>query len=455
MLKKLTVNFVISIFITSLLLFLSCANQEQVENEELDAFAEEAAKNVGDDILEISDVDETSKETTRDTKKENEGLENAELGLPTEEELANLEKDDGTPSKENFENAELGLPTEEELANLEKDEVTPPKVEVKAHAEIPATQNTKNEAIEFNDDILGLPSDEEIAKAEETKLEMDEEFDSKSNKPQISKTTKPQKVSTKKDYHLPSIPNSAFTKNGVLVNRYYFIRINDTPSSVSLLLFGNQAFASELLKINPGKWSVGKIIYYKSRKSSNNNMIPFYEEASLAPIEYTVKRGEWLSLIAKKELGSIQSWKELAVLNNLQNANIIEPGQKIVFFDTSSMSSQKQPLVEDTQQINKEEKEDHSKEPTQTSDAFNEQPEISPPPEIQQQVKKATSAIAKRKANISKLISQNIFSIMIGLGVLLLLVALMLAKKKREKISNSEEEINEEDDIFSEKSSKK
>lgn len=42
---------------------------------------------------------------------------------------------------------------------------------------------------------------------------------------------------------------------------------------------------------------------------------------------YTVKSGDCLSSIAKKELGDANKWKDLQKLNNLVNANKIYPGQ--------------------------------------------------------------------------------------------------------------------------------
>lgn len=45
------------------------------------------------------------------------------------------------------------------------------------------------------------------------------------------------------------------------------------------------------------------------------------------PATYTVKKGDNLSLICKKELGDVNKWKDIAKLNNLENANKIYPGQ--------------------------------------------------------------------------------------------------------------------------------
>ncbi len=45
------------------------------------------------------------------------------------------------------------------------------------------------------------------------------------------------------------------------------------------------------------------------------------------PSAYTVKSGDCLINICKKELGDGNKWKEIAKLNNLENANKIYPGQ--------------------------------------------------------------------------------------------------------------------------------
>jgi LysM repeat protein len=44
---------------------------------------------------------------------------------------------------------------------------------------------------------------------------------------------------------------------------------------------------------------------------------------------YTVQRGDSLWLIAQKELGNGNRWKEIANLNNLNNPSLILPGQKL------------------------------------------------------------------------------------------------------------------------------
>lgn len=42
---------------------------------------------------------------------------------------------------------------------------------------------------------------------------------------------------------------------------------------------------------------------------------------------YTVKAGDSLSKIARDRLGNMALWKDIAMLNNIRNADLIYPGQ--------------------------------------------------------------------------------------------------------------------------------
>ena len=48
--------------------------------------------------------------------------------------------------------------------------------------------------------------------------------------------------------------------------------------------------------------------------------------------EYSVKRGDWVSRIAAKRLGSPLSWKEVAVVNGMDRPDSLEPGQKLALY---------------------------------------------------------------------------------------------------------------------------
>ena len=55
----------------------------------------------------------------------------------------------------------------------------------------------------------------------------------------------------------------------------------------------------------------------------------------------TVQKGDTLSAIAKKYLGSASKYQQLATWNNISNPNLIYAGQKIYLSKTSASSSTK------------------------------------------------------------------------------------------------------------------
>lgn len=64
----------------------------------------------------------------------------------------------------------------------------------------------------------------------------------------------------------------------------------------------------------------GKIIVTEEKQRSSDRV---------PPKEYTVKKGDTLWAICKKELGSGDKWPEIVEINNIENPNFIYPGQVI------------------------------------------------------------------------------------------------------------------------------
>ena len=56
----------------------------------------------------------------------------------------------------------------------------------------------------------------------------------------------------------------------------------------------------------------------------------------MAKIQYTVKPGESLSIIARDQLGDINRWQEIAYINAIASPYTIRPGQVILLPDDSS-----------------------------------------------------------------------------------------------------------------------
>jgi hypothetical protein len=234
----------------------------------------------------------------------------------------------------------------------------------------------------------------------------------------------------------PKIPGRAMTRKGVSLNRYYFLRQGDTAKSVSELLYGDASHAKALKKWNKGNWMAGKVIYYASATQADDaQMISFYDERSLTPEEHKVGKGETMSTIAKKMLGSRSSWKELAVVNGLTRPDGLKRGQTIKVFKNLGGNSA----------------------PTQLAETIPEQ--VAPPgqgavtavPDIAQAVppvsgiapsvdpsmdpaddlNKAKKKTAKQSVSLGKLISQNSFALVTGLGIGLLLISLMMINKRK------------------------
>ena len=55
----------------------------------------------------------------------------------------------------------------------------------------------------------------------------------------------------------------------------------------------------------------------------------------MAKINYTVKAGENLSIIARDQLGDITRWNEIAYINSIPSPYVIKPGQIILLPDDS------------------------------------------------------------------------------------------------------------------------
>ncbi|MBY0371007.1 LysM peptidoglycan-binding domain-containing protein [bacterium] len=253
----------------------------------------------------------------------------------------------------------------------------------------------------------------------------------------------------------PKIPGRAITRGGKSLNRYYFLRQGDTAKSVSTLLYGNPGFADVLKKQNKGGWSAGKVVYYASPSQPDDaQMISFYEEHNLTAENYTVRSGETMSTIAKAKLGSRSSWKEIAVTNGLSGSNSLKRGQTVrLYTDLRSDAPQmaQAPVAEEPV--------------AQVAPQTGGQPAVAAVPGQDTQVPPAQDPIAndlnevkkkpaKQPLNMGKLLSQNAFSIAVGLAVGLLLVSLLMINKRKKGGGDSGgEEFGE--DAFSAPSKKK
>ena len=136
----------------------------------------------------------------------------------------------------------------------------------------------------------------------------------------------------------PSIvppPDRPVRLGDATLNRYYFLRLGDTPESTALLLLASAQKSSDLIAWNQGigKWTAGKTVLYRSASGKfENDMLSFYQEKNLAPVEYVVKSGESLSTIAEKRYGDKSAWREIATINGLRSPQSLVSGQKLVLY---------------------------------------------------------------------------------------------------------------------------
>lgn len=250
----------------------------------------------------------------------------------------------------------------------------------------------------------------------------------------------------------PSIPDRAVTRKGKSLNRYYFLRQGDTSKSVSELIYGDASHSADLKKWNKGRWTPGKVIYYSSPTQPDDaQMVSLYDERSLQADQYTVGKGESMSGIAKKTLGNLSSWKELAVVNGLSSPDTLRRGQTIKYYSNLGSAQPSTPVATTTPE--------QVQPPAQTAPTTPEP--VQPPPQEQvaqapvETVPVAQDPIAedlakpKKKGkkdglNLAKIAQQNMFAVGMGLGIALLLLSLAMINKRKKGSTGSIEEFNED-----------
>ncbi len=108
------------------------------------------------------------------------------------------------------------------------------------------------------------------------------------------------------------------------LNRYYFLRSNDTAEILSNLFYGSADRAAELVEWNgpTSKWQPGKVIYYRSAQHADDPaLLSYYQEAGVQPSDIPMLPGDTLKTIASQRYGSAGSWRELAALNGMRSEN--------------------------------------------------------------------------------------------------------------------------------------
>ncbi len=121
---------------------------------------------------------------------------------------------------------------------------------------------------------------------------------------------------------LLKVKESAFSKNGVNLNRVYVARPGDNLKSVAKRLFGDDAGKSkqnDLKAWNPvlkrGVKTGDKIYYPSTTNPEDTRMLTYYEDHSIQPQVYTTKDGDNIRKLSKQFLGASDSWKEVWATN--------------------------------------------------------------------------------------------------------------------------------------------
>gem|GEM_PF-3352889 len=133
----------------------------------------------------------------------------------------------------------------------------------------------------------------------------------------------------------PTLKSKPFMNKGHTMNAYLFSRKGQSWSDLSKALY-NRPDRAQLLK----KWNnkaklnqSAQIIYYNSpfRPNDKKEMLYIMSDFDLNLKSYTAKKGDSLSLIAKRKLGSLNNWNEIAHINKntIKHPDRIQIGQTI------------------------------------------------------------------------------------------------------------------------------
>jgi hypothetical protein len=266
---------------------------------------------------------------------------------------------------------------------------------------------------------------------------------------------------------VPKIPANGKMVHKNLLNRFYFVRKDDNPKSISELIYGSPDRAKDLVRWNGPSWSPGRLVFYASPSNpQDSEMRSFYQERSVTPEEYTVEKGDWLSKIAAKKLGSAGSWKEIAVVNGFDKANSLEVGKRIAIYprDLRAASGTEHVAQNDAPppqapparpipkanngtmgqgMANTQGNPQGIPQAGQPQLNPETQPQVSqaPPPPPEEPAPKKLNKSAGPNNNLTKMIQQNLFAVAMGVLIFLLIVALLaLNRRKKARLDDLSED---------------
>lgn len=243
---------------------------------------------------------------------------------------------------------------------------------------------------------------------------------------------------------VPKIPAKAITKKGSKLNRFYFVRKSDTPKKVSNLIYGNASKAKLLTKWNGKAWTPGKLIYYSSPINPKDpKMESFYKENKITANEYRVQKGDWLSKIAKNQLGDSGSWVEIAVINGINSPKSLEVGQQIAIYPLDLKIQPEEPVIAQVEPTPAPVQVAPPVEPPQAA------LEPAKPVEPEPTVVEPPAPVKTEPVgfDLQKFIDQNMFAGLMGLAAVFLVLLLVVKKRKQARAASSDDFENGEDNL--------
>jgi hypothetical protein len=241
----------------------------------------------------------------------------------------------------------------------------------------------------------------------------------------------------------PVVATHPFKKNEFVMNAFLFVRkSNQSWTELSQKIYGRKDRANLLRQWNPASnLQIGSTLYYNSplRPDDQNNILPISKDFGIDLETYTVKKGESLSLIAKRLYGHFKSWREIAAVNpEIINPDIIEVGQTIkiqpVKIETKTiLDNLINQVAQNTETQNDSKIKSPASDGTQKTELVQKVPDPLSSPE--------TAAIAVSTSN--KSISLSASNILGFLGILLLFLAVgVFTLRRLQKIKSGRSGFN-------------
>ena len=452
-----------TVLIAGMIAFLSCAHQnrysDDVDVPEEDVYsendsgssspkAEDSSLSSNSDLesgssLESSTEPQKEKDAFAelgDSDKSSSGADSLEQELESDESKNNLAQNNSTQSLESNSNSKEPS-FEDELEGTGTSNPSNSGGELGASASAATIPSTSELDSKESSSSLVQPKTEEL----EAKDSISSQIEPlPSEMPQMD--AKPRKTYRGVvGSRVPKIPAKAITKKGNKLNRFYFVRQGDTPKKVSTLIYGSTENAGKLSQWNGKNWTPGKILYYASPKNSKDSkMDSFYKENNISADEYTVERGDWLSKIASKKLGSPKSWTEIAVINGIKSPKGLEVGQKIAIYPKNLTVSPEEPVIAQAEPA--------TRPPVAQAKPAEPPPAVEPPPVVQAEPEVPVAVAPKEPVksspvgfDIKKFIEQEAFAGLMGLAGFFLLLLLIIKKRKKTKALEDNDFDNGED----------